>query len=140
MNKMIFVSLPVANVAKSTAFYEALGAQRDARFCNESTSMMAFSENIHVMLLSHARFADFTKKAIIDAKTSCEVLLCLSQTSRDAVDALTDKAITAGGKGDPCPPQDYGFMYGRSFEDPDGHIFEVAWMDLEAAMNTGAAA
>ncbi len=140
MNKMIFVNLPVSNVAESTAFYEALGAQRDTRFCNETTSMMAFSENIYVMLLSHARFADFTKKAIIDAKTSTEVLLCLSETSRDAVDALAHKAIAAGGKADPCPTQDYGFMYGRSFEDPDGHIFEVAWMDVDAAMKAGQAA
>lgn len=134
MPKMIFVNLPVADVAKSTAFYEALGAKRDPRFCNETTSMMSFSDTIHVMLLSHDRFRDFTSKPISDARKTAEVLLCLSEDSRDGVDATTAKAIAAGGTVDPCPKQDYGFMYGRSFEDLDGHIFEVAWMDLEAAM------
>jgi hypothetical protein len=135
MSKMIFINLPVADVAKATAFYEALGAQRDPRFCNESTSMMAFSDTIHVMLLSHERFRDFTSKSIADAKRTAQVLLCLSEESRAAVDATTERAISAGGKGDPCPKQDYGFMYGRSFEDLDGHIFEVMWMDVEAALS-----
>ncbi|HVJ93342.1 MAG TPA: VOC family protein [Labilithrix sp.] len=134
MPKMIFVNLPVADVAKSTAFYEALGAKRDVRFCNESTSMMTFSDTIHFMLLSHQRFRDFTSKPIVDAKVSVEALLCLTEDSRAGVDAFVEKGIAAGGKGDPCPKQDYGFMYGRSFEDLDGHIIEVAWMDVEAAM------
>ena len=134
MAKMIFVNLPVVDVAKSTRFYESLGAKRDARFCNETSSMMTFSENIHVMLLSHERFRDVTPKAIADAKKTSEVLLCLSEDSRAAVDATTEKAIAAGAKADPCPKQDHGFMYGRSFEDPDGHIFEVMWMDVEAAI------
>jgi len=134
MNKMIFVNLPVADVAKSTSFYEALGAKRDARFCNESTSMMSFSDAVHFMLVSHERFRDFTSKPIVDAKKSVQALLCLSEDSRASVDATTDKAIRAGGKADPCPRQDYGFMYGRSFEDLDGHIVELAWMDVEAAM------
>ncbi|MCW5832298.1 MAG: VOC family protein [Labilithrix sp.] len=134
MAKMIFVNLPVADVAKSTAFYEALGAKRDQRFCNETTSMMAFSENIYVMLLSHERFADFTTKKIADAKQTAQVLICFSETSREAVDATTEKAVAAGGKGDPSPKQDYGFMYGRSFEDLDGHVIEVTWMDVEKAM------
>jgi predicted lactoylglutathione lyase len=124
MSKMIFVNLPVSDVARSTAFYEAVGAKRDPRFSNETTSMMRFSETIHVMLLSHERFRDFTSKAIADSKKTTEVLVCLSE----------EKAIAAGAKADPCPKQDHGFMYGRSFEDPDGHIFEVMWMDLEAAM------
>jgi len=135
MPKMIFVNLPVADVAKSTAFYQALGAKRDPRFCNDSTSMMAFSDTIYVMLLSHSRFSDFTPKPIADAKKVSEVLVCLTEESRAAVDATTEKAIAAGGKGDPCPKQDHGFMYGRSFEDLDGHILEVTWMDVEAALN-----
>jgi uncharacterized protein len=134
MPKMIFVNLPVADVARSTAFYESLGAKRDPRFCNETTSMMSFSDTIHVMLLGHDRFRDFTSKPIADARKTTEVLLCLTEDSRAAVDATTEKAIAAGGKADPCPKQDYGFMYGRSFEDLDGHIFEVTWMDVEAAM------
>jgi predicted lactoylglutathione lyase len=134
MPKMIFVNLPVADVAKSTAFYEKLGAKRDARFCNETTSMMAFSDTIYVMLLSHDRFRDFASKPIADARKTTEVLLCLTEDSRAGVDATTEKAIAAGGRADPCPKQDYGFMYGRSFEDLDGHIFEITWMDVEAAM------
>ncbi len=134
MPKMIFVNLPVVDVAKSTAFYESVGATRDPRFCNEASSMMTFSETIHVMLLGHDRFRDFTSKPIADARKTTEVLVCLSEDSRAAVDATTEKAIAAGGKADPCPKQDFGFMYGRSFEDPDGHIFEVMWMDVEAAM------
>lgn len=134
MPKMIFVNLPVADVARSTAFYEKLGAKRDPRFCNESSSMMAFSETIHVMLLSHERFRDFAKKPIADATKTTEVLLCLTEDSRAAVDATTERALAAGGKADPCPKQDYGFMYGRSFEDLDGHIFEITWMDVDAAL------
>ncbi len=135
MPKMIFVNLPVTDVATSTAFYEAIGAVRDPRFCNESTSMMTFSESIHVMLLGHARYADFTNKTIAAAKATSEMLLCLSEESREAVDATMRKASAAGAHVDPCPPQDLGFMYGRSFEDPDGHIFEVMWMDVQAAMS-----
>jgi predicted lactoylglutathione lyase len=134
MPKMIFVNLPVADVAKSTAFYESIGAKRDPRFCSETNSMMTFSETIHVMLLSHARFRDFTPKAIADSTKTAEMLLCLSEDSRAAVDATMAKAIAAGAKGDPSPKQDYGFMYGRSFEDLDGHVFEVMWMDVEAAL------
>lgn len=134
MAKRIFVNLPVADVAKSTAFYEAIGATKDARFSNDSTSSMVFSDTITVMLLGHDRFRDFTPKAVADATTTTEVLLCLSEESRKAVDAITEKAIAAGGKGDSCPKQDHGFMYGRSFEDPDGHIFEVMWMDVNAMM------
>ena len=137
MPQMIFVNLPVVDVAKSTAFYEKLGAKREARFCNETSSMMSFSDAVHVMLLSHERFRDFSPKPIADAKKTAQMLLCLSRESRAAVDAITETAIAAGAKADPCPKQDYGFMYGRSFEDLDGHILEVMWMDLEAAMQAG---
>lgn len=138
MPKMIFVNLPVADVAKSTAFYEALGARREARFCNETASMMTFSETIHVMLLAHDRFRDFSPKPISDAHHTSEVLLCLSEDDRASVDATLQRAVSAGGKADPCPQQDYDFMYGRSFEDPDGHIFEIMWMDVESATNADA--
>lgn len=134
MNKMIFVNLPVRDVAKATAFYEALGAKRDPRFCDDSTSMLGFSDSVYFMLLSHERFRQFTSKPIVNAKENAQVLICLSEPSRTAVDATTEKAVAAGGKADPCPKQDYGFMYGRSFEDLDGHIVELAWMDVEAAM------
>lgn len=133
MSKMIFINLPVTDLPRATAFYEAVGAARNPQFSDETASCMVFSETIHAMLLTHDKFRQFTPKAIADAKTSSEVLICLSADSREAVDAMVDKAWTAGGKVDPCPKQDYGFMYGRSFEDPDGHIWEVMWMDVAAA-------
>lgn len=133
MPKMIFVNLPVASVEKATAFYEALGAKRNPQFSNDAASMMVISDTISVMLLSHERFSDFTSKSIVDAGTNVEVLLCLSMDDRTAVEKAVDDAVRAGGKADPTPTQDYGFMYGRSYEDPDGHIWEVMWMDMEAA-------
>ena len=134
MPKMIFVNLPVADLAKSVTFYEALGATKDERFCDSTAAMMVFSETITVMLLTHARFSDFTPKRIANARETTEVLICLSAESRDGVDDLLAKAGQAGGVVDIGPKQDHGFMYGRSFEDVDGHIWEVAWMDVEAAM------
>ena len=86
-----------------------------------------------VMLLTHDKYRQFTSKKIADAKTSSQVLICLSADGRDAVDDMVGKAERAGGAADPGPKQDYGFMYGRSFEDPDGHHWEVMWMDAAAA-------
>ena len=139
MPKMIFVNLPVWNLSRSTAFYEAIGAQKVEQFCDGTASCMRFSETIHAMLLTHDKYRQFTPKAIADAKTTSEVLICLSADSRDDVDAMVGKAEANGAAADPCPKQDYGFMYGRSFDDPDGHIWEVMWMD-EAAATAGAAA
>jgi predicted lactoylglutathione lyase len=135
MPKMIFVNLPVADVEKSGAFYEAIGFIKDERFSQPgSAGAMVWSDTIVFMILSHAHFADFTSKRIVDAKSEVEALLCLSLDSRQGVDAIVEKAVLAGGKADPGPKQDYGFMYGRSFEDLDGHVFEPLWMDVEAAM------
>ena len=134
MPQMIFVNLPVTDLPRATAFYEAIGAQRNPMFCDDTASCMVFSDTIHAMLLTHEKYSQFTSKKIVDAKTSSEVLICLSADSRDAVDAMVGKAQRGGGRIDPCPQQDYGFMYGRSFEDPDGHIWEVMWMDVAAAM------
>lgn len=133
MSRMIFINLPVADVARSTAFYEAVGATRNPQFSNDTTSAMVFSETIVVMLLSHDRFTDFTTRTIADAKQTAQVLLCLSEESREAVDAVVERAKKAGGVPDPTPTQDHGFMYGRSWEDLDGHIWEVMWMDAAAA-------
>jgi len=134
MPKMIFVNLPVTDLGQAISFYEGVGATKDDRFCDDTAAMMVFSETINVMLLTHDKFRQFTPKQIADTRTSAEVLLCLSAESREAVDDTIAKASAAGGVVDPCPQQDYGFMYGRSFEDPDGHIWEIVWMDLEAAM------
>ena len=133
MVKQIFINLPVADLAHSTNFYAALGAEQNMMFSDETASGMILSETIHVMLLTHDKFRQFTPKPIADARTSTEVLLCLSAESRLDVDGLIKRAASAGGRADPSPTQDYGFMYGRSFEDPDGHIWEVMWMDMEAA-------
>jgi predicted lactoylglutathione lyase len=133
MAQMVFINLPVTDLPRATAFYESIGAKKNETFCDDTASCMVFSDTIFAMLLTHEKFRQFTSKKIVDAKGSCEVMLCLSADGRDAVDALVSKATKAGGAGDPCPRQDYGCMYGRSFEDPDGHIWEVVWMDLEAA-------
>ena len=133
MPKMIFLNLPVTDLQRSTAFYEAVGATKNPQFSDETASCMVFSETIHAMLLTHDKFRQFTPKKIADARESTEVLICISADSRDAVDTMATNAGAAGGVMDPGPKQDYGFMYGRSFEDPDGHIWEVMWMDVEAA-------
>jgi len=133
MPKMIFVNLPVTDLAKSKAFYEAVGAANNPAFTDDTAACMVVEEgSIHVMLLTHEKWATFTSKTIPDAHTTAQVLLCVSADSREAVDGQVDKAVKAGGKADPTPTQDYGFMYGRSFEDPDGHIWEVMWMDPTA--------
>src|SRR5690349_24267783 len=114
MSKLIFVNLPVADLARATAFYEAIGAKKDERFTDHTAACMVFSETIHVMLLTHDKFRQFTPKPIADSKAATEVLICMSEASREAVDATIAKAAAAGGRIDPGPKQDYGFMYGRS--------------------------
>ena len=133
MPQMIFVNLPVTDLETSKAFYEAVGAANNPAFTDDTAACMVVEEgSIHVMLLTHEKWATFTSKTIPDAHTTAQVLICVSADSRDAVDGQVDKAVKAGGKADPTPTQDYGFMYGRSFEDPDGHIWEVMWMDPTA--------
>lgn len=132
MTQMIFVNLPVTDVARSKAFYEAVGFTNNKQFSDETGACMVLSESICVMLLSHPKWAQFTKKTIPDARKVAQVLLCISRDNRDAVDAIVAAASRAGGTPDPTPQQDFGFMYGRSFEDPDGHIWETMWMDAAA--------
>lgn len=133
MAKLIFINLPVGDLVRATAFYQAVGASKNPQFSDDTASCMVFSDTIHAMLLTHDKFRQFTPKKISDAKTTSEVLICISADSREAVDEVVSRAAGAGGTADPSPKQDYGFMYGRSFEDPDGHIWEVMWMDVEAA-------
>jgi predicted lactoylglutathione lyase len=132
MPKMIFINLPVADLARSIAFYEAVGATKNEMFSDETAACMVVSDVIHVMLLTHDKWKGFTDRAIPDAHASAQVLLCLSEDRREAVDAIVNKAAGAGGKADPNATQDYGFMYGRSYADPDGHIWETMWMDPAA--------
>ena len=139
MPRLIFVNLPVADLAAARAFYEAIGAVNEPRFTDDTAACMVLSETIHVMLLTHDKFSQFTPKRIADAHQTSEVLICISADSREAVDDITQKALAAGGR-EPRAAQDYGFMYGRSFEDPDGHIWEPMWMDMagfEAAAAEG---
>jgi hypothetical protein len=133
MSRMIFVNLPVSNLQQSRAFLEALGAVNEPRFTDETAACMTFSDSIHVMILTHEKFSQFTPRPIADAKAGSEVLLCLSSDSRESVDAAVERAVASGGTADPAPKQDYGVMYGRSIADPDGHIWEIMWMDPAAA-------
>jgi predicted lactoylglutathione lyase len=133
MTQMIFVNLPVSDLQRSRTFVEALGAVNEPRFTDETAACMTFSESIHVMLLTHEKFGQFTPRPIADAKAGSEVLLCLSADSRESVDSTLERAVAAGGTADPSPKQDYGVMYGRSVADPDGHIWEIMWMDPAAA-------
>jgi uncharacterized protein len=131
--RMIFVNLPVTDLRKSRAFLEALGAVNEPKFTDETAACMKLSESIFVMILTHEKFSQFTPRPIADAKAGSEVLLCLSADSRERVDSTVGRAVTAGGTADPSPKQDYGVMYGRSVADPDGHIWEIMWMDPAAA-------
>jgi predicted lactoylglutathione lyase len=133
MSKMIFVSLPVTDLNRATAFYEAIGAARNPQFSDDTASCMVISETIFAMLMVHDKFRQFTPRPIADARTSSQVLLCLSADSRDEVDDIVAKAVAAGGMADPSPKDEFDFMYGRSFEDLDGHMWGVTWMDVAAA-------
>ena len=140
MEKVIFVNLPVTDLARSIAFYEAIGAVSDPNFRDEQGQMLRFSDAICLMVLTRERFSDFTSHAIADPRAVAHALLTLSEESREAVDATVGKAVAAGGVADPSPIEDYGWMYGRSFADPDGHQWGLSWLDLEAALAAGGAA
>ncbi|MFJ1737625.1 VOC family protein [Streptomyces microflavus] len=136
MAQMIFVNLPVKDLATSKGFFEKLGYGINPQFSDDKTACVVLSDTIFVMLLTEPRFKDFTKKEIADASRTTEVILALSADSREKVDELADAALAAGGfpAGE---TQDLGFMYGRSFQDPDHHIWEVMWMDPAAVESQG---
>jgi len=124
----------VADLDRSKKFYEAIGARNEPNITNDAAAMMVLSDSIHVMLLKHDFYSTFTSKPIADAHRSSQVLLAISADSAADVDALVERAGSAGGKKDPGPRQDMGgMMYERSFEDPDGHHWEAVWMDPKAA-------
>lgn len=130
MPKMIFVNLPVTDLSASAAFYEALGCTINPQFSDENATSMVWSDQITFMLLKRDYFATFTSRPVADLKSAVGVLLALSTESREEVDAVVEKAAAAGGKADSREPQDLGFMYQRVVEDPDGHTFEIAHMDM----------
>lgn len=130
MSKQIFINLPVRDLKKATEFYTAIGAAKNPQFSDDTASCMVLSESIFVMLLTHAKWATFTSKPIVDARRESEVMLALSAENRELVDQITAAAGANGGKADVNPKQDHGFMYGRSFEDVDGHIWECVFVDM----------
>jgi predicted lactoylglutathione lyase len=126
----LYINLPVVDLAKSTAFYTALGFTKNPQFSDENASAMVYDDSLSVMLLTHGFCANFLgKKTISNAHETTEVLNALQFDSKAEVDTFFDKAIDAGGK-KTIETYDYGFMYGRDFEDIDGHIWEAFWMDI----------
>ena len=131
MSTSIFVNLPVRNLSQSVEFFRRLGFAFNAQFTDETATCMIVGENIFVMLLTRDKFKTFTPNEICDATKSTEVLLCLSSESRKVVDELVQKAVAAGGS-TYSAPQDHGFMYGHGFQDLDGHIWEIVYMEPSA--------
>ncbi|MFF1395978.1 VOC family protein [Streptomyces sp. NPDC058287] len=129
--QMIFPNLAVNDLDASKKFFTELGYSINPQFSDETCASVVVSEHIVVMLLTKEKYGAFTKKTIVDSTKNTEVLLCLSAESREKVDELVDKAIAAGGT-ETGEKQDHGFMYGRAFDDPDGHTWEIMWMDPAA--------
>jgi hypothetical protein len=132
MSKMMIVNLPVRDLAASTAFYVALDGTVNPQFSGEQSTSLMFSDTIGVMLLTHDHYREFTQRPIGDARRDSQAMIVLTVDSRDAVDATLASAVAAGGRADPNPAQDLGFMYNRHVEDPDGYVWEVVWMNLAA--------
>lgn len=131
MATKIFVNLPVRNLDSSVAFFKNLGFSFNQQFTDETAACMVISEDIYAMLLTHAKFKEFTRKEISDSSKNTEVIVALSAESKEKVSETVDNAIKAGGI-EPIEAKDYGFMYQRSFQDLDGHLWEVLWMDPSA--------
>ncbi|HET9904242.1 MAG TPA: VOC family protein [Xanthobacteraceae bacterium] len=132
MSTKIFVNLPVKDLERSKRFFAALGYRFNPKFTDATAACMVITDDIYAMLLTEPKFKQFTPKAIADANRSTEVLVALSADSRDKVDALLEVALKAGAT-EARDAEDHGFMYGRAFNDPDGHIWEIFWMDPKAA-------
>ena len=132
MATKIFVNLPVKDLNKSKEFYTQIGFSINPQFSDETAACVVISEDIYAMILTHAKFKEFTPKEIADSTKTSEVLTCLSFESKEKVNEVVDNAIQAGGS-EARDPMDYGFMFARSFNDPDGHIWEAMYMDMNAA-------
>jgi predicted lactoylglutathione lyase len=138
-SRKIFVNLAVEDLGRAVEFFTQVGFSFDPRFTDEQATCMIVSEEAFVMLLVEDRFKDFTKKELCDSTTHTEAILAVSAESRAQVDELVQKALEAGGQ--PAnEPMDHGFMYGSSFQDPDGHLWEVIWMDPSALQESPVAA
>jgi len=132
MSKMIFVNLPVRDLAASTAFYVALGGTVNKQFSDDQAACVMLSETIGVMAMTHDRYRQFIQRPIGDARAQSQALIALSADSRAAVNETLARAVAAGGRADPTPAQDHGFMFNRSVEDPNGYVWEIMWMDAAA--------
>ena len=132
MSQEIFVNLPTADLERSKAFYTALGCEINPLFTDDNAACVVWEEKIIFMILTREYFATFTDKQVVDPRASAQVLVALSRDSREAVDAVVAAGVAAGGA-EPKEPQDYGFMYSRDLEDPDGNILEFLWMDPKAS-------
>lgn len=137
MTRMLFVNLPVTDLPRAMAFYAALGFVNEPRFTDETAACMVWSDTIFVMVLTHDKWRTFTSRPIPDTSSS-EVMLCLSCENSDEVHTLADAAGANAGTADINPAQDHGFMISRSFADPDGHVWEVMWMDPAVASGDAA--
>lgn len=135
MAKMIFLNLPVRDLAAATRFYEAIGCVKNEQFSDHQTSSMVWSDTITFHLMTHAYYGTFTSKPIADGRETSAMLIALTIDNREDVDAIVEAAKSAGGRADIREPQDMGFMYLRTFEDPDGHLFEPVWMNPDAMMS-----
>jgi uncharacterized protein len=131
MSKIIFINLPVSDLKNSITFYASIGFVNNPQLSDDIAACMVCSDNINVMLHTHAKWQTFTKRPIPPA-TSSEVMLALSCASRDAVDAMNSAAAAHGGTPDINPVQNLGFLYNRSLADPDGHVWEAVWVDPNA--------
>lgn len=131
MPQMIFVNLPVSDLARARTFYQGLGWTINETFSDPTAACVVVSDTIYLMILTHKKFASFATKPLADPVTTTAVMVAFSAESRAAVDALTEAALKHGGA-EPKPAQDHGFMYGRTFEDPDGNVLEAFWMDPAA--------
>lgn len=133
MSKALFLNLPVRDLATATRFYQAIGCQKNDQFSDHQASSMNWSDTLTFQLLTTDYFTTFSAKPVADAHQATGFLVALTRDSREEVDAIVEAAAAAGGKADPRPVSDLGWMYNRAFEDPDGHTFEAVWMDMNAA-------
>lgn len=129
MNTSIFVNVPVRDLTAAMAYYKALGFDHNPQFTDETAASVVISDTIYVMLMTHEKFESFTKQPVPDARTQIAALYALSRDSREAVDAIAEAGLKAGGS-EQRPAEDYGFMYSRAIADIDGHVWEYVWMDM----------
>lgn len=139
MSRMLFVNLPVKDLAAATRLFAAIGCEKNDQFSDQKAAAMAWSDSITFMLLKQDYFSTFISKPLADSRATVGALYALSCESRETVDSIVAAADRSGGRSDVRAPMDLGWMYNRAFEDADGHVFEAVWMDMAAAAGAGQA-